>query len=64
MKRLIKKSDDYGMTIVFNGIMDKIDNKDEITDITYGPSNSGQWLFDKPIDNPEWALRSSKLKNK
>lgn len=63
MKRLIKKSDDYGMHILFNGIEEQVDHKDEILDITYGPSYNIEWKFDKPLDNPEWMLRSSFKKN-
>lgn len=55
---------DSPMGILMNSPMEKVDNKDEITDITYGPSISREWLFEKPIDNPEWSLRSSNKKSR
>lgn len=58
----------FPMPILLNGPMERVDNKDEINQITYGPSISREWQFDKLIDNnAEWSLRSSKrkrLKNK
>lgn len=48
----------YGL--IFKDIDQKIVDKDKITDITYGPSISREWLFEQPIDNPEWALQSKK----
>lgn len=44
---------------LFKNIDQKIVDKDEIIDVTYGPSISREWLFDKPIDNPEWSLQNN-----
>lgn len=53
------------MPILMNGPMEKVDNKDEINDITYGPSISREWLFNKPQDNDaEWSLLVSNKKSK
>lgn len=64
MKRLIRKSEEvYGPSLIyFYNAEEKVDNKDEITKTTYGPSISREWLFEKPIDYPEWTLRSSEKK--
>lgn len=58
MKRLIRKAD-TPVQLIFNSPEEKVDPKDEITHTTYGPSLSKEWLFEKPIDNPEWSLRNS-----
>ena len=54
---------DFPMPILLKNPMEEVDFKDEIRDITFGPSISREWLFEKPLDYPEWSLRSSsKLK--
>ena len=60
-KNIISEYDSSGVPlgIVFPNFQDKIIDKDKITDITYGPSISREWLFEKPIDNPEWALKQN-----
>lgn len=44
--------------ILVGNPMELIQNKDKITDKTYGPNISKEWLFEKPIDNMEWNLQS------
>lgn len=53
---------DSPVPILLNGPMERVDNKDEINQITYGPSISRVWEFEKPLDNAEWNLRSSNKK--
>lgn len=43
--------------VVIPNYQDTLVDKNKITDKTYGPSISREWLSDEPIDNPEWALR-------
>lgn len=64
-KNVMAETDPAGIPlgIVFPDFQDKIVDKDKITDITYGPSISREWLSDNPIDNPEWALRQEIGKN-
>lgn len=65
--RLRKIAEDTGVgngaslptPIFLNNPLDIVDHKNEITDITYGPSISREWTFEQPLDNPEWRLRSS-----
>ena len=68
MKRLVRKKEafnDYNNStifpygIVFRDIDTKIVNKDDINNITYGPSYNSEWLFDKPLDNPERYLQQN-----
>jgi hypothetical protein len=46
------------MGIIFKDFDQKVVDKDKITKQQYGPSNQIHWDFEKPIDNPEWLLRS------
>lgn len=55
---------DYPAGILLNGPMELVDNKDEINQITYGPSITKEWLFEKPLDYAEWNLRSSNKKKR
>jgi len=48
----------YSLNIIVKDIDKKINPKDKIEDITYGPNISREWEFEKPIDNPEWSLQS------
>lgn len=50
---------DFPMPIILKNPMEIVDNKDEIIQMTFGPSISREWLFEKPIDYAEWNLRSS-----
>lgn len=69
--RLKKLADEGGMgtgysavPILFGNPEEIVDNKDELTNKTYGPSISKEWLFEQPTDYAEWQLRSSnKIKN-
>lgn len=45
--------------ILVGNPMELVDNKDEITNTTYGPSISREWEFAKPRDNMEWHLQSN-----
>lgn len=49
----------YGLSILVPDIDKKINPKDKIDDISYGPNISREWDFEKPVDNPEWGLQSS-----
>lgn len=65
MKRLIKKSDWNNDSYIGRpgGLrLPDYEHKiytDDIVDIHYGPSHNQECQFDKPIDNPEWALQNS-----
>lgn len=45
----------YG--IIFRGAEEKVENKNDVTKNTFGPSISREFTFEKDIDNPEWALK-------
>jgi len=47
------------MGILFRDYDKKIVPEDKIEDITYGPSMSREYKIEQPVDNPEWALKSS-----
>lgn len=49
----------YAVSIIIPDIDKKINQKDKINDISYGPNISREWEYDKPIDNPEWGLQTS-----
>jgi hypothetical protein len=42
--------------LIFPDFQDKVDNKDEIKDRTYGPSFEHEWSFEDPIKDPEWNM--------
>ena len=48
----------YSINILVPDIDKKINPKDIIDDITYGPNISREWDFEESVDNPEWALQS------
>lgn len=61
MKRLIKAyefGNTFPVPILVKDIQDKIENN-QITDITYGPNISREFLFEKGLDNSEWALQQT-----
>lgn len=49
----------YAVNILIPDIDKKINPKDKVNDISYGPSISREWIYDQSIDNPEWGLQSS-----
>lgn len=42
----------------FPDLQDKVENN-HVTKTQYGPTIERTWLYDEPIDNPEWMLRTS-----
>jgi hypothetical protein len=52
---------DFGsaMPIFMNNPEELINNKDEIRDVTFGPSISREWKFEEPTDYAEWQLQTS-----
>lgn len=63
LRKIAEGEPSIPMGILIRDIDKKIVDKDKIEDIQYGPSISREWLFEAPIDNPEWSLRSSFIKN-
>lgn len=45
--------------ILVGNPMELVDNKDELSDKTYGPSISREWEFEQSRDNMEWYLQSN-----
>jgi hypothetical protein len=70
--RLKKIADESGgmgtgysaVPVLFGNPEEIVDNKDEITKKTYGPSISQQWLFEQPIDYAEHQLMSSNKRSR
>lgn len=59
LRKIADQSGDLPIGLIMNSPEEKVDNKDELTDITYGPSISREWEFEKPMDNMEWRLQSN-----
>ncbi len=58
MKRLV--ANPYSVTILVPQIEQKINPKDDIPSITYGPNISREFLFDTDVEYGEWQLREGK----
>jgi hypothetical protein len=59
LRKIAEQSGDLPIGLIMNSPEEKVDNKDELTDITYGPSISREWEFEKLRDNNEWNLLSN-----
>jgi hypothetical protein len=60
--RLRKKANQTGdlpIGLIMYSPEEKVDYKDGLSGITYGPSISREWEFEKPKDNMEWYLQSN-----
>jgi hypothetical protein len=59
LRRVAEGEPSVPMGLLIKDIEKKIVDKDKIEDITYGPSISREWEFEKPLDNMEWRLQQS-----
>lgn len=59
LRKIAEGDPSVPMGLIFKDIDKKIVDKDKIEDITYGPSISREWEFEKPLDNMEWRLKQS-----
>lgn len=62
ISRLKKVAEDFSggaVPLLVGNPLELVDNKDELTDKTYGPAISREWEFEKSRDNMEWYLQSN-----